>query len=237
MDMDKGARQLGRRMLAVYRELEPRTQQMAKDVGSTCREGCSACCNIQVYVSLPEAVAIVEPFLADQNALADLIRRCHDQLAYQKLDRTEHFAQSVPCVFLTGVRTCGIYDRRPVSCRNHIVVSPPENCAYNPSPAADAEVRRLNTDKLDNFMLGEALRALKQRQIPVLLAPIPVAVLWAIRLLAEGEHAFIKALESPEDLGILDIRGWTSHALKMEQAESRIVLTGDDRTKQGEGSE
>ena len=72
--MDKQARQLGRRMLAVYRELEPRTQQMAKDVGSTCREGCSACCNIQVFISLPEAVAIVEPFFADQNALADLIR-------------------------------------------------------------------------------------------------------------------------------------------------------------------
>lgn len=215
--MDKGAKQLGRRMLAVYREIEPRMQQHAAEAGTTCREGCASCCNLQVFVSLPEAVAMIEPLMEDKRAIADLVMRCEQQLQFQKLDRAAHFAQGVPCVFLTGVKTCGIYERRPVSCRNHYVASPPENCAHDPEGAK--EIQRLNTEKIDTFMLNESLRVSKQRQIPVLLAPIPVAILWAMRLLAEGEAAFVQALESPEDLGILDIRGWTQHAMRVVHKE------------------
>lgn len=215
--MDKGAKQLGRRMLAIYREIEPRMQQKAQEAGTTCTAGCAACCHVQVYVSLPEAVAIVEPLVHNKEALGDLIQRCYAQLPLQKLDRTEHFAQQVPCVFLTAEKTCGIYERRPVSCRNHIVVSAPENCAYDPNGAK--EVLRLNTEKIDAFMLSESMRAMKQRQIPLVLAPLPIALLWAVRILIEGEAAIVKVLESDEDLGILDIRGWTQHAMKLSGTE------------------
>lgn len=231
--MDKGAKQLGRRMLAVYRETEPRMAKLAEDVKSTCKQGCAACCNIQVYTSLPEAVAIVEPMMHDQRAVADLVQRCEAHLPVQKLDRTEHFAQGVPCMFLTGDKLCGIYDRRPVSCRNHIVVSDPANCAY--SPEGSKEVQRLNTERIDAFMLGESLRVSKQRQLPVLLAPLPIALLWALRLLAEGEAAFVRALESPEDLGILDIRGWTQHALRVVNLEDSAPPAESQAPAEAEG--
>lgn len=219
--LEKGAKQLGRRMLAVYRATEEQTQKLAESVGATCKPGCAACCNTQVYVSLPEAVAMIEKFVHDPNMVADIVQRCTEQLPHQKLDKTVHFSQGIPCVFLTREKKCGIYNERPVACRNRIVVSPPADCEYSAEPKS---IERLNMDKVDTYMMSESARVSHQRQIPILLAPIPVAILWALRLLTEGEAAFTNLLESQEDMGILDIRGWTQHALKMAQDKPAIIM-------------
>lgn len=224
--MDKSAKQLGRRMLAIYRATEEQTAKAAESVNASCKPGCAACCNHQVLVSLPEAVAMAEPLMENPQVLAQTIQRCHEQLKVQKLDRDAHFRQNIPCVFLTADKHCGIYERRPIACRNHVVVSPPENCAPSDEPK---EVTRLNLSKVDNYMLEQSAWVSKQRQIPILIAPIPVALLWAIRLLTEGENAFINALENEQDLGILDIRGWTQHALRVaEKDESKSLWVPPD---------
>jgi Fe-S-cluster containining protein len=208
--MDKQAKQLGRRMLAVYRELDAPLKKYAEDGKTTCQKGCAHCCHLQVYISLPEAVAIAERIMPDPKLTAEVVRKCYDQLPKLKRDSVEYFKQAEPCVFLSEAKECGIYDVRPMPCRHHYVASPPEDC----SPLVDGRtVVRLNTQKADGFVMSESLRVMKQHQIPLLLAPIPVAVLWALKLLAEGEMKFRDSLNTPEDLGLFDIRRWTQHAI------------------------
>lgn len=207
--MDKGGRQLGRRMMAVYRQLQEPLEKYAADNNTTCRKGCASCCNLLVYISLPEAVAIAEKVLEDPARTADVLRKCYEQIQKLHLDADKYFRQAVPCMFLDESKACTVYDVRPMPCRHHYVVSPPEDC----SPLVDGKtIVRLNTQKADVFVTQESLRVSKQRQIPLLLAPIPVAVMWATKLLTEGEAAFMRALETEEDLGLMDIRGWTQHA-------------------------
>lgn len=235
--MDKGAKQLGRRMLSVYRQLDEPLQKFAADNGATCQKGCAHCCNRQVFISMPEAVAIAEDLLLDPAKAADVVRRCYEMLPRLKLDANAHFKQAIPCVFLTGEKECGVYDSRPMPCRHHFVASPPSDC----SPMVDGTtVVRLNTQKVDAFVMQESLRVSKQRQVPVLLAPIPVAVLWAMKLLSEGENEFMKSLSLPEDLGIFDIRGWTQHALNSVAATSQPLITAEgvsEREQHGGGTQ
>lgn len=222
--MDKGARQLGRRMLAIYREMDPVLSAAAEHHKVTCRPGCAACCYLQVPVSLPEAVAIVEPLIKDRQALARLVVRCYELIEKAPMDRVEHFKAQLPCVFLGSDKRCTVYERRPDGCRTHLVVSPPENCAAD---AADPGVMRLDTVALTEEVMQESLRVLKQRQLPLLLAPMPVAVVWAVRLLVEGEDAFRKTVETAESLGKADMRMWTAHLLMTYTPEQGRIQTQD----------
>lgn len=72
----------------------------------------------------------------------------------------------------------------------------------------------MNTQAFDLEAIEEALRLSKQRGYPPLIAPILVAVLWAIRLLTEGEAGFIKTLSESPSHGLADIRMWTAHLMK-----------------------
>ena len=214
--MDKSAKQLGRRMLSVYRQLEPKLEEAAAQANVTCKKGCASCCYLQIYVSLPEAVALAEQIGKDPKHTAEVLKKCYEQLPKLNPDNALHFKQMLPCVLLDEeTKTCTAYEARPTACRHHYVVSPASNC----SPLAEnTEIERLNLEKVDAFVLGESLRVLKQHQLPALLAPIPVALLWAFRLLAEGEVKFIDTLSSKEDYGLMDIRRWTAQALAAVEA-------------------
>lgn len=208
--MDKGAKQLGRRMLAIYREADALPQMGEVRKAASCTKGCTACCNNLIYVSLPEAVAMVETQMGNPSRLAALVKSCYEQLPKLVPDRKAYFAKQVPCVFLAPDGACGIYESRPVPCRNYFVVSPAEDCTWT---GTEKQVQVVDVGALDVAMLEESARAVRQRTLPILLAPIPVAVLWAVRLLSEGEDSFRRTLETEPDLGILDIRVWTRHAL------------------------
>jgi Fe-S-cluster containining protein len=225
--MDKTAKQLGRRMLSVYRALDPKFEELAAKENVTCKKGCASCCYLQIYITLPEAVALAEKLSEDPVRMQKVISDCYEQLNKLNPDNALHFKQMLPCVLLNEAdKTCSVYDARPTACRHHYVVSPAENC----SPLSEnTEIVRLNTEKADAFVLSEALRVLQQHQMPALIAPIPVALLWAFRLLAEGEMKFIDALKDKEQLGVLDIRRWTSQALAAVQATTPI--TGEEAEK------
>lgn len=226
--MDKGAKQLGRRMLAIYRETDPVLADVAQRANVSCRPGCAACCYIQVPVSLPEAVAIVEPLLKDRQAIGNLMNRCYKEIDRLEMDRVAHFKAQVPCMFLSADKRCTVYERRPDGCRTHLVVSAPENCEAG---ADDTTVARLDTVSVTETVMGEALRALKQRQIPLLIAPMPVAVLWAIKLLVEGEVAFRKAIEQSESFGKADMRVWTAHLFKTYSPDARQAVESSDESE------
>lgn len=209
--MDKQAKQVGRRTLALYREMEPSLQQYAAENNVTCRRGCTHCCNLEIFITFPDAVAMAETIMESPKRLAEVTKRCYDQLPHLTEDTAAYFHKNIPCVLLDEKRDCTVYDARPMPCRHYYVTTPPENCS---SEGGMKTVGVLNTQQQDVHVMLEALRTLKQRGLPALIAPIPVALLWAFRFLAEGEDAFRKTLLEEPSIGVADIRYWTNVALE-----------------------
>lgn len=122
-------------------------EQQGKTI--SCRKGCGACCRQPVPVSLPEARriaalvdALPEPRRTEVRArFAEIERRVEEAgLMSAFLDPESlppeqlapapmaYFHLGMPCPFLVD-ESCGIYDERPLVCREYMVTSPPMYCA------------------------------------------------------------------------------------------------------------
>ena len=115
----------------------------------SCRAGCTACCHYLVGVSESEADYLAElvaqvpeerrtrirerfqlvieeleqcGLLDQMGNLAELSDEALDELSHKYL------ARWIPCPFLQDDR-CSIYEHRPLTCREHLVTSPAENCS------------------------------------------------------------------------------------------------------------
>jgi hypothetical protein len=86
----------------------------------------------------PRQARVLERFREALAALGEeFVERLRDTSKYKELAarRTlgeEYFSRGVPCPFLEEER-CGIYQHRPMRCREYLVTSPAENCR-KPSP-------------------------------------------------------------------------------------------------------
>jgi Fe-S-cluster containining protein len=126
-----------RRALRLYREIDRKLEPEAAKLNATCTKGCAACCYLLVGVTYAEARVIAEHVAAlPRVKICDLRARLVD--ATGRLDsvrsRDAYLLRQVPCVFLRAggepwSGTCSIYGVRPLACRLHLVVSPPEHCA------------------------------------------------------------------------------------------------------------
>lgn len=100
----------------------------------TCRAGCAACCYEPVYADKLEV----------KNALSSLTQAQVEQVKNRTLawihgaQQSELLKQEEPnafeyrrlrlaCPFLEG-QMCSVYDHRPISCRMHCAIGPPEHC-------------------------------------------------------------------------------------------------------------
>lgn len=98
------------------------------DIQPTCTRGCGACCHLEVEVTTDEGKLL-------EGLIKEGIPIDRDRLAVQASRRRRDPQWNVPlqasnrCVFLNEKQECSIYDYRPLSCRKHMVSSPPENCA------------------------------------------------------------------------------------------------------------
>ena len=105
-----------------------------KEIESSCRKGCSACCYIEVEITSYE-LEILESLVRnghpiDRQRLAlQAVREVADPL----WKKGSHLAQN-KCVFLNPVGDCSIYEDRPVMCRRHSVTSPAALCATLDAP-------------------------------------------------------------------------------------------------------
>jgi Fe-S-cluster containining protein len=220
IDELKRLRRLGRKMTGLYKELDPAVEKAMDGMKVSCKVGCAGCCHLLTLISLPEAVAIAEHILADprrRQTIPALSNKFFEQLNRIPLTeasatgfkdlRTKYFATKTPCAFLdTTTNQCTVYSVRPSACRYHFVVTDPELC----SPDRPGErVGRVNTFGADAKVLSEANRVSRQTKLPLYIAPLPVAMLWAFKLLIEGRAAFDAALaESAEALGAMNLIGW-----------------------------
>lgn len=114
-----------------------------------CRAGCGACCRQLVPISEAEARALrrlvqelPEPRREEvYGRFAEALRRLQEVGALEKLRERqsfeydellpfglEYFRLGISCPFLVE-ESCSIHPDRPLSCREYLVTSPPENCA------------------------------------------------------------------------------------------------------------
>lgn len=148
----------------------------------SCRAGCGACCRQPVPVSLPEArrlAALVEelpePRRAEVRAkFAEIERRVAeaglteaflnpDALTREEFEHAplEYFRMGMACPFLVD-ESCGIYEERPLVCREYMVTSPAEFCA---APDERVEVLRMPlkaSEALARLEGTEGMRYVKQ---------------------------------------------------------------------------
>lgn len=210
----KRLRRMGRKMLSVFEELDPKVAKSMEGMNVSCKSACAGCCYQLILVSLPEAVAVAEYFLQDvqrRQLIPLLMRSFWEQLqTLPSADtvmeaRQKYFAKKIPCTFLAlDTKLCTIYDVRPAACRYHYVVSDPVLC----SPEQGLkEVGMVNTRAAGNQVLSAANKVSGQTKIGFYVAPMPVAMLWAFKLLIEGRESFETALKET-DLGPMDLSHW-----------------------------
>jgi Fe-S-cluster containining protein len=121
----------------------------------SCRVGCGACCRQVVPVSETEAIYLIdliEEMPAERKAIIlarfnDAVSRIATAGLSQKLKpevlattqerrnaAEQYLTLRIACPFLEN-ETCGIYEHRPMACREYLVTSPPANCS---APTADS---------------------------------------------------------------------------------------------------
>jgi Fe-S-cluster containining protein len=156
----------------VDREL---ARSAAKGRPATCAKRCSHCCRQEIYAPRAEVEAIVEwlessapHLIADLKqriaAWLDWYRSQYPKLVASGIERREAFySHGPPCPALVD-DTCSIYPVRPVFCRTHHVVSPPDACR----PLGDAARLDIPIESMRIFAktapIATKLRALVERQ-------------------------------------------------------------------------
>lgn len=114
----------------------------------SCSRGCAFCCWIHVKISHSEAVLLAPRVFAlpdPDAAIQKLLRQsqAHDEESWKKLDKGDK-----SCIFLKEDNTCFVYDDRPMMCRIHHSVSPPENCDAENNPGQKIGIPRIEKGRM-----------------------------------------------------------------------------------------
>ncbi len=184
-------------LLPLVRALADRVvHETAAAVGRTgrkisCHKGCGACCCNLVAISEVEARRIAqvvdempEPRRTEiRRRFSDARQRLEKAGLLSELQRADewtgeqyarlvgtYFRQRISCPFLED-GACSIYEERPVTCREYLVVSEPRHCAEDDS----RHVVRLNMllpvfNALARWQVKPP-RHLMERVVPLILAP------------------------------------------------------------------
>lgn len=213
--MDKQARRIGRKALRVLQETDKEISKRIEQYGSSCTPGCNSCCSLVIEITLAEAFTIADHVLSDialSSQLTRTLERFYEQLGLLSKDgmsKRNYFLRRKPCAFLnTESGRCSIYKVRPAGCRSYVVVSDPEKC----SPDSKDTVKRHNNVDLNLTALGKFNHSLRQQGIPDGLYPLQVAVLWALKILGQGDKGLYEALQRTTDTN-LSLEYWDRHSL------------------------
>ncbi len=167
----------------------------------SCRAGCGACCRQLVAISLPEAQSLTDAVgRMPPDRQAEIRRRFADATARLEaaglLDPQEprgdrhliqsdstnvpghlsvayrYFQQRIACPFLEN-ESCGIYEDRPLVCREYLVTSPAADCAK----LYELPVARIETP----LHMCDAMVQLTTRVtgIPIEAIPLVLSLEWA----------------------------------------------------------
>ncbi len=155
-----------------------------------CQKGCSFCCDYLVSLSLPEVYYMQQQVRAGQHGnqhtlLRSCFRSARKILNLERLQKykiTEHADISqisqwyreleITCPFLLN-KSCTIYDKRPLACREHLVISPPGLCQKE----SIGTVERVSMPVSLLEVLGQLAADLEQTAVDAILLPlVPVSI-------------------------------------------------------------
>lgn len=150
----------------------------------SCKEGCSACCQQLIPLSIPEVFYLyrvidsLQPdlkkrvkkrFARNKNTLnkAGLLADLKHPGKVRTMDQ-QYFELGLPCPFLESGR-CSIYESRPFVCREYYVTSPPALC----KTPYDSPLEKLET----GYKIGALLTAFSARMLNLAKTPVPLIIL------------------------------------------------------------
>jgi Fe-S-cluster containining protein len=129
--------ELARHAMALQQSLPQRDEETV-----SCRKGCGACCRQVVPLTPPEAFHL-EELVAQAPSERKRKLNLRFRLVVRRLKREgmaqvplfhhagAYFRLGIACPFLED-ESCSIHLDRPLVCREHLVVSPAENCSDFP---------------------------------------------------------------------------------------------------------
>lgn len=184
------------RMLPIFQQMTNSFVEMgveaarSEGLAVSCKAGCGACCRQMVPLAEIEAYRIAEMVDGFEEPRRSEIRGRFEK-AFEKLAATglfhklssvlelepaereelvlEYFRMGIPCPFLEN-ESCSIHDDRPLSCREYLVSSDPDNCANNLTATAVRTIKIPIKPSKPLLRLGQMRRIVGLDFIPLILA-------------------------------------------------------------------
>jgi Fe-S-cluster containining protein len=147
----------------------------------SCKPGCSACCNRQVYITIAEAL-IIQDELEKTGQWPQAEKRAHALLITARdTPPVSWFKMNIMCPVLDPVtKLCTAYDFRPTPCSTHFVKSDPALC--DPWSMKSGQF-----DPIDFIDLHEELQQILRKIVDgygilALKYSMPIALIFASRI-------------------------------------------------------
>lgn len=123
--------------------------QGEKILDITCKVGCAFCCKYRVDVTLDEAKVLANEIKT--GAVQVDLERLEKMAGWEEIaDWHERPWEESKCVFLGIQNECKVYDKRPMSCRAHLVTTNPKHCESN----SDKDIKYFLMPGADAFLSG-----------------------------------------------------------------------------------
>ncbi len=155
----------------------------------SCRAGCGACCRQLVPISRPEALYLAAHLDSLPPERRTMVRE-RFRVAVERLRETgmrerltgfedqgqdvrreigmDYFRLGIACPFLEE-ESCGIYEHRPMACREYLVTSPAANCA-DPHPETIDTVPLYARPSVILYRFGDGKGEDRPRFLPLVFA-------------------------------------------------------------------
>lgn len=201
--------------LKLYPVIDAAMRARAARFHATCRgEGCDACCYQVVYVTPTEADVLAARIARDPAAPA-IIGKLRELALYvqrfgpsrktsavqDEMDRVGYWNGHQPCAFLEAGR-CTVYEDRPIACRTHMSVDPPEKCG-------ESSGTRIGYIDATDIMLEQVRLSGELDGGKPLIGPLANAVLYALRPHV-AYHKELRELVEHACEGVLSLRQWAA---------------------------
>lgn len=189
MDLD-----LARMVLPVKRSMMEIAEKAARRrltvFGSriTCTSGCAGCCRRQVYISVAEALSMLE-YLEMQSLWGPIRDTCRQQLSIALRTNPESwFRLNIGCSVLAEDQSCQAYGVRPSACSTHFATSDPDVCG--PWSPSDKKYEPVDFRDLHEEFLKTWESCVDGYGILAFRGPIPVMLLLAERVRHQRDLPF-----------------------------------------------
>lgn len=118
---------------------------------SSCKSGCSACCNRLIRITVAEGILLYDHLLKN-GKWSEARKKAKEQLPLVKdINPIAWFKMNQSCPVLDDKsKTCMAYEMRPVKCSTHFVKSSPDLCDPWKTAPGSYEVLDMD-DVLDKF--------------------------------------------------------------------------------------